>query len=205
MRCSTYNELLAWHQLARTLIRGRGAPNSRPGLPVEIVLFIIRLAELLVPLPSLRCHVQEKITVYAPDGHIAQADWFATNPLSRHDLQHIAALQLRTYSHDQGWANDPDAGSWTWFDVCIATPQKVLAIRPADGTELRWRSHSNPVASKKFKKRVGLVFAPDHEIWTRIRDGQVILVRACAQFGSWTNYADRASLDFWGYFEPVVV
>ncbi|KZV92648.1 hypothetical protein EXIGLDRAFT_718105 [Exidia glandulosa HHB12029] len=198
--CTTYDELLVWHQLARVL---------QHALPLELVIAILRHAELLVPIPRLSVTSRSHLEVIARTGAVEQRDWFTSPPLTHQDLAHIAAVQLHTQSHDQGWASQRDGGSWTWFDLCLARTGRggdgLVEVRKRAAGELRWMSHHNPIASRKPDEREGAIFDVEHEIWTHARDGDVILVRVCAQYPGWANIVYAGSLTFWRYFEPSVI
>ncbi len=149
--------------------------------------------------------------------------WFCSRNLSQDDLQNIAELQLVTWSCDQGWADDRSKGSWTWFDLGFfpSIPysaedpdrkQKVMSWLQAlpnggkgNGSLREWHpSHRNPVADGALAWRAGRIFGRDKKLWGRARSGDVLAVRACAQFSGWENKAERGELRVWKWFESVI-
>jgi len=127
--------------------------------------------------------------------------WFSSAPLSARDLANMHSVQLLTRSRDQGWVNNPNAGSWSWFDI-------VLIPKWGDRSEARehsWLSHNNGPPASTMRRRAGTVFEPNHDIWQLAQVGDRIGVRACAQFGGWRNVATMALLIFQEYFIPTFV
>lgn len=73
-----------------------------------------------------------------------------------HDtISKIDRLQLFTDSRDQGEADVPSAGNWTWFELVILEDETAFAPRVKDGVELVWKSHDNNFLAKEY----GLVSA----------------------------------------------
>ncbi|EJD54566.1 hypothetical protein AURDEDRAFT_119009 [Auricularia subglabra TFB-10046 SS5] len=191
--------------LFRALCRGS---DERARLPPELVLSIFRGAEITSREGSaFDATAKQSIRVSASSGTVKHKDWFATAPLAASTLHHLAAVRLYTTSHDQGWASRPELGSYTWFEICIASPSAragLVVAKRADGTELRWRSHHNPVANSTPQELRGEVFGPHHELWEYLRESNIIVVRACAQYGGWSNFAMKGALRFTKFFEPIV-
>jgi hypothetical protein len=69
--------------------------------------------------------------------------------------------------------------------------------------QLRWRSHENALHGNGYEDREGSLFTPDHEMWQYLEPGDVIIVKACAQFGGWANFCRMAKLEFWELFDPI--
>jgi hypothetical protein len=107
---------------------------------------------------------QEEIELVASDNQIHTEIWFKTpvcsahpnptisalliilctlQPLSLDTIQRITQLQLYAESHDQGFADEPSGGNWTWFELAILEDGKATAPRMKDGIELVWKSHRN--------------------------------------------------------------
>ncbi|EJD51136.1 hypothetical protein AURDEDRAFT_111797 [Auricularia subglabra TFB-10046 SS5] len=166
------------------------------------------MAPIALLRPSLDVVAAQSTVVRAHDASVAYVDWFASAPLSSTTLRRLATVRLYTSSHDQGWADSRDQGSWTWFEICVASPgpnNTFVIAKRADDTELRWMSHKNEVATPTARRLRGELFDQSHELWLHLREGHVILVRACAQFGSWQNFALEGMLRFRTFFEPVLV
>ena len=139
--------------------------------------------------------------VIARGAYPTREDWFSTSPLSAHDLANAHSMQLLTLSTDQGWVSDPDAGSWSWFDI-VLTPCERERL---DGDEHSWLSHSNSPPASIMRRRAGNILGPSHEIWQIAQIGDRIGVRACAQYNGWRNIATMARLTLQEYFVPSFV
>ena len=140
-------------------------------------------------------------SIAARDANPIQADWFLTSPLSAHDLANMHSTQVLTRSCDQGWVSDPNAGSWSWFDVILIPSERERL----DRGEHSWFSHSNSPPASTMRRRAGSIFGPSHEIWQIAEIGDRIGVRACARFGGWRNIATMGLLIIQEYFIPSFV
>jgi hypothetical protein len=79
-------------------------------------------------------------------------------------------------------------------------------LHPADPSRaLIWHSHNNILAERSFSKRVGHVFTETHEIWDYLAEGDVIGVRACAQYPGWSNTVEAAKMHLWERFDPTIL
>lgn len=67
--------------------------------------------------------------------------------------------------------------------------------------ELVWHSHGNPIGVDNMAEHEGIELEPDHQLWDLLQDGDVIFVRACAQFGGWSNHMERVRLQWKVDFE----
>ena len=68
-----------------------------------------------------------------------------------------------------------------------------------------WKiSHRNICAREKPQHLAGPVAILDDYMSTEIAEGSVIAVRACAMYPGWSNYAHRAEVRFWKWFEPAI-
>lgn len=87
------------------LVIGSERPFRR-GLPREVVTRICYLANYCLPDRNLSCESKDPTTVmsYGPK---TTSTWFRTLPLENISDGHVIGLQLSTFSHDQGWADDP--------------------------------------------------------------------------------------------------
>ena len=117
-------------------------------------------------------------------------------------------------SSDQGWANNRDAGSWTWFTAGvqpknpdIASPTQVseildMALKddPVDKFLTREREiYRNDVASSEMKTHIVEWSADSDDQEERkwieaLENGDRIAVRAWAQFSGWQNHVKYASV-----------
>ncbi|GJJ13002.1 hypothetical protein Clacol_007251 [Clathrus columnatus] len=201
--------------------------DIRPGLPIELVSYIMRLADCV--LLSMHSRISTaNFVVCSVTSQVVSQPCLLTDPVSREMIPHLARMRLTTNSHDQGWYNYPDSGSWTWFEVALVehdasgnlrvkvrrsiendssagdinTPEIATTLLN-DAQPLSWISHRNRQGSVSFIVQEGIEFGPDHEIWQHISEGDQILVRACAKYGSWKNHIDWTALKIWEWYNPV--
>jgi hypothetical protein len=67
-------------------------------------------------------------------------------PLRGGLIERISGIQLFANSHDQGYASDPSAGNWTWFEIGI-----IKGKNSSDkGRNLTWTSHFNRFLSSEY-------------------------------------------------------
>jgi hypothetical protein len=159
----------------------------------------------LQPLSSKEClslQSHESIVLCSPDGDVHRKLWIATSPLSKADIARIDSVQLTTDSHDQGWADTPQQGVWTWFEICILSrsttsddfDEKCIK-RDVDGSLLTYHSHTTYL-SNTFKTQTGKMFSKDSEIWRHVEAGNSIGVLACAQYSEWMVEGRKVKLAF---------
>ena len=138
---------------------------------------------------------KERIYV-SPDNQSNAVVWFTSPVLLEEDIQHIDKVQLFADSHDQGYANDPRAGNWTWFELALMENKASTAPRYKDGIALVWRSHRNRFLDAKYDWAKGAQFGARHDILRLLEPGNVIAVRLCARFKGWTIAAREGLLVF---------
>ncbi|KIJ56433.1 hypothetical protein M422DRAFT_23700 [Sphaerobolus stellatus SS14] len=196
--------------LAIALERGNRTPY-RPGLPVKLVIYIMRLADCTSVNRRLTTSVDTPCRIKADDSKAIQKLWFETPTLTIGEISNMARIQLHTVSRDQGWCSNPQDGSWSWFEIVVLTPLREdptqFVVKKGSGShlndgELIWISHHNPIASDAARHRPGIVFTGDHEIFTHLQEGDKIGVRICAQFGNWQNFALEGALRIDQWFDP---
>jgi hypothetical protein len=192
-------DLLLYHQLWRALFRGdNDIRHRRPPLPIELVDAVSRLAGFLVPDTTRTFECTSSVEI-GSGGPFATKLWFCTQPLDLLASKQIAAMQLLTRSNDQGHADDPSAGSWTWFEcgVFASLDEVTLLEKSGEGADGWKMSHRNLVAEGTPQDLKGPVLTVGNGISTELTEGCVFAVRACARFGAWRNYGHRAELRFW--------
>jgi len=59
-------------------------------------------------------------------------------------------IQLLAESRDQGFADVPSAGNWTWFEVGVYVDASASALKEKDGIKLAWKSHPNRFMSREY-------------------------------------------------------
>lgn len=215
--------ILTWHALFRALHRGT---ERRPGLPVELVRAVFIAAQALVPHLPLAAFARIPTVVRGEDEELIRETIAVTAPFDlRATLSRVAALRLDTLS----CAMPRKQSSWTWFEISIAEPGQddtytvVRGVEEADSEEpgrleidsvprLRWRSHGHrnlrisgtQQPDEPVPQRVrGLVFGPQHEMWGHLKEGQVLIVQACAMVivAGLENHVFEAELRSWTYFD----
>ncbi|KAJ3557565.1 hypothetical protein NM688_g1408 [Phlebia brevispora] len=195
---------LVQQELWRALQRRFASANESTE---ELIRRIIHLADMQMLDHKLTTMTTQALHVHSSGPHTAQL-WFFTRPLSAHDIQNIAAVQLFTASHNQGWVSDRMSTSYSWFELAfvptLCKSRKVWGLKKVrawldvlpqagekgSGALKRWHhSHGNPVADDKLTWHKGHVFGRDDELWEQAQTGDVMVVRVCAQFGGWKNQA----------------
>jgi hypothetical protein len=208
----SHEYFLTLQSLATSLQLGT---DTRPALPTELVLYILRLARCLKHRPS---RVIEGARVRVSSGGPKESLlWITSPPFDRTMIAKTGSMKLYTHSKDQGWANDPNTASYSWFDIGIFTTGdtnglgsgddgvvvKLRLKRRANDEPLIWQSHTNFLRTKDYEFQRGIEFGPEHEIWDYLDEGDVIGVYVCAQYPGWRNDAEHGFLDFWEWFEPM--
>lgn len=128
-------------------------------------------------------------------------------------------IRAVTRSRDQGWTTHAHEGSQSWFEIGLGTPSSATSSGPTKGAsrrarrkdappieirahptekgrELVWKSHHNAMAVPEVRDYAGCEFGPDHEMWDYTRDGDVVLLRACAKNPGWDNRVTSASFEW---------
>jgi len=197
-------QLKQWYGLARCL---RAGTSSRPALPLELVLAILRLAGCTSHVPRIITSIEDSCEADSYGSEVTRESWFTTQPWTRTMLTNAARMQLVTISRDQGFCDNPSQGNWSWFEIEIMQMDKETPTpktHPETGQPLRWTSHHNVLGNREDSKREGEVFGCEHDIWRHLAEGDSIQVNVCAQFGGWMNIAKEGELRIWNYLEPVL-
>ena len=121
-------------------------------------------------------------------------------------LQHpVRKVAFVIKSHDQGWANDPAGGSWTWLTAGVAREEQ---LPHEQSTTASLRKDSDPPPQSLKRERVILrnkvasrECNPRVQEWrsdssdkeerdwvNKLENGDIIVVRAWAQYGGWVNF-----------------
>ncbi|TFK41517.1 hypothetical protein BDQ12DRAFT_625449 [Crucibulum laeve] len=157
---------------------------------------------LSVPVQSVTTNSVDTISVTADDSNIAKKFYFGSGV----DLKKTyVSVQLTTDARDQGWADEPDQGLWSWFEIAIfkskSAPAKGSVLhsdsikKDSTGNTLTWLSHRVALSSE-YTEQTGPVFGKDHELWKNIETGDIVGVLACAQYASWECDVRSGSLKF---------
>ena len=132
----------------------------------------------------------------SPDNQFNSKIWYTSPALNCTTIQHLTKIQLFAESHDQGYADDPLGGNWTWFELAILEDEGSTTPRQKDGIELIWRSHENRFLNKDFGWEEGTEFGQKHDMLRLLEPGNVIAVRLCARFTGWIIAAREGLLVF---------
>ncbi|KZT37302.1 hypothetical protein SISSUDRAFT_871000 [Sistotremastrum suecicum HHB10207 ss-3] len=217
-----------YHALALSLESGT---PSRPPLPLELVRHIMHLAECMLTCESLTVkstchrgraqHNPEYENVQADTSETVRKLWIHTPPLAQFTISKLCSVKLSTLSRNQGWVSSPSGGNWSWFELGLyetsssngssSDPTKVRTAdlvlrRRKDGSELTWVSHYNNIQCRDFRwvNTPTGTFGPNHEIWSYIREGDVVGVSLCARYPAWRCIAKSGVLKFSSWFEPIL-
>lgn len=122
----------------------------------------------------------------ATDDQIEYRNWFNTPVLDEETIKRLHSIQLLAESCDQGFADVPSAGNWTWFEVGVYVDASASVLKEKEGIKLAWKSHSNRFMSQEYGWSEGILFDRKHEIFGMLSPGNVIGVRLCARFPGWS-------------------
>ncbi|KND90485.1 Calcium-independent phospholipase A2-gamma [Tolypocladium ophioglossoides CBS 100239] len=143
---------------------------------------------------GISCDDRRKLT--AVDSTVKSDILFKSPALNRDTIRKMCRLQLVADSHDQGYADVPSAGNWTWFELAILESESAFAPRVKDGVELVWKSHDNNFLSRAYEWAEGKEFEEQHDLLRVLEDGNVIAVRLCARFRGWEIHVRGGYLTF---------
>jgi len=125
--------------------------------------------------------------------------WMQTEPLNRNTIVTVPHLRLSTFSRDKNSMGRLEDGvTWSWFEIVILDSRdKSIRMDPETGNLLLWKSHHN-ASSTVCLWYEGDLFGPEHPLWEQVKEGDVIGVCACAQYGG-INEAQAGILEIWEY------
>ncbi|KAF8522563.1 acyl transferase/acyl hydrolase/lysophospholipase [Hysterangium stoloniferum] len=143
---------------------------------------------------SLKCAVEQEVEAH--DDQIQSEIWFTTEPLTSSTISRLKSLQLFAESRDQGYADVPSAGNWTWFEIAIYDNSSSTLPKRKDGVSLVWTSHYNRFLSNEFGWAEGSFFGGERGLLAVLEPNDVIGVRLCARFPGWRILARTGYLVF---------
>ncbi|KAJ1301309.1 hypothetical protein OPQ81_003711 [Rhizoctonia solani] len=194
------NDLFVCYTLARGLQNGCANPR-RPGLPLELILRITRLAGFIDPKPDLNLTVDANILAKTLTQGFS-SDLYMTERLSRTQLASMARLQLVELPWDGSEPNynSQDMSPYTWAFIPLGTQEErfgfsgspkgvVAALFPC-----RNETEAAAVETLSDDVVIGDTFSLDHVISQQLEDGEVPCVVVIAR--------ERARLLFWRWWEP---
>ncbi|KAI1269550.1 heterokaryon incompatibility protein-domain-containing protein [Xylariaceae sp. FL1019] len=129
------------------------------------------------------------------------------------EIREVVRVSFTTFSHDQGWASDLGAGSYTWFEALSTSPRSnssgqflsraTFSQHVAVGA--RRLLHRNVVANPNSQRlrTVWDVNVPDDERNVRawlagIKGGDSIQLIPRAMYTGWVNFVDEAEIEILG-------
>ncbi|KAF8607334.1 hypothetical protein BDV93DRAFT_520202 [Ceratobasidium sp. AG-I] len=187
--------------LVKALLKG-STVSRRPGLPQAVVTRICSLAQFTWAHPAVSHDCQTSMIVPSR-GPEEKVPWFRTAPFTSEILGRVTSFQLSTDSHDQGWVDDPSAGSYTWYQIRVINPHTHPEGKLREnGSSAVWDSHRNRVGNFNSEFYRGMLFDAEHEIFKYLRAGDCLEVTANAMCPGWVNYADRGTLEVFTQWEP---
>ncbi|KAF7976548.1 hypothetical protein HWV62_6199 [Athelia sp. TMB] len=145
-------------------------------------------------LASISTTPEQPHVVSAEDEKYTKEIWFKTEPVTREFCLRAAQIQLWTRSRDQGAVDEPEKGSWSFFEVVILENSEATEPRNKDGKDLVWHSHNNRLAVAQPSKVFGAVFDRRRDLLDDLEVGNVIAVRSCARFCGWQNISFEGQL-----------
>ncbi|KAJ1309241.1 hypothetical protein OPQ81_004907 [Rhizoctonia solani] len=189
--CPDPTAIRAYYTATMALARGS---RTRPGLPFELIIYICRLADFEILQIKRSPEGIREVRAWGPK--VESRLWFQTEPFTKQMVSRIKSIQLVTMSHHQGFVDDRQAGSWSWFE------------RRPNGDEVSQLSHTHPVEEETaeqqndFAEYRGRLFGPGDQMWRDIEEGDVLQVMMKAQFPEWINVACDGVLRVHMWWEP---
>ena len=123
------------------------------------------------------------------DGPLASLDYLTLKVPSSDTCPQVKSVQVECSSHDQGWASDPNAISYSWID---------LLVRNDAGDEVyrEERMFSNPVANKNYCM-YEKTFDEKSSVVQNLTPGCELVLVLNALYPGWGNYAKYARLSIY--------
>ena len=126
-------------------------------------------------------------------------------------------------SRDQGYCSRPDQGCWSWFEASLAhlpsTDEGGQARKKRESAELicslgrikegmeryeksletqpRYKIQENRIASTEIEQYT-IELTDEHELVQRVKEGDRIILLACACFPGWENRVYAADISVLG-------
>lgn len=169
----------------------------------DVIPAIIEYAELYECTPAeRRSYPHHRVSQYEAPMRLLICD--VTQPLAR-VLRPVRKIVFRINSHDQGFASDPNAGSWTWFsaqklpavdqDCQISGAESSGAVGVREYREL----YRNPVADRRWVThevtwRADSDNSAEAEWVSSLKGGDRFAVYAWARYPAWVNHISDISV-----------
>ena len=158
-------------------------------LPIPLTARIMDFAELWLQSSTTRDE-GKYAQLYDKDNILTHRVFLRSAPIVGRTIEKVA---FTIQSHDQGFASDKAAGTWTWFecwrhargDTTISTPwPHDPAIVYNTVAEWDWQVHQTT-----------WLRSDDRDGWKAMRAGDRICILARARFPAWVNYVHAMRMD----------
>ncbi|KAG8528087.1 uncharacterized protein KY384_007003 [Bacidia gigantensis] len=126
-------------------------------------------------------------------------------PLTADQLSTLRRVVFTFTGHDQGWSSFPPdhktyRNTWSWFEAAVKREHGEFTTEEAEdrGEQpyKRFQLQRNVHASKEqrsYRKEFGI----EHEMLRDAKEGDIIELVACAQYGGWQNVVHAYSIELW--------
>ncbi|KAI9657294.1 MAG: hypothetical protein M1821_002974 [Bathelium mastoideum] len=173
----------------------------RQKLVPDVVSAIVDYAELFEPHHLCTCRIDPVMEV---EQHDSPQQCAKTPPIisAARVQQPVRKVSFDIESHDQGWAGDTNAGTWTWFFARVERQPKegqqqeplnelsiprereivrnIIAKREFTHHHVEWRADSDDEDEAKWVSRLCV--------------GDVISIHAGAMYSGWVNHIRSVSV-----------
>jgi len=162
------------------------------GLPLPLVWQIIEDAEYWVRSAGSCGH----LTVTSNDDTVQESLRCKTIiPSYVKDYKPLRRIVFTIYSNDQGWQDDDDDISWTWFEAGSEAPGRRVIVHN-DLASRRICMHSIQWDLTSPGDTEGSKMDPQlHEWMSCFTGGQELSVFACAQYEEWANHVRQVVVE----------
>ena len=197
------------------------ATPARPALPAELILQIlnhptrwVRLYSISHP-PSVEPNRPIVLVRNRPTG----IPVLYTRPFSEPEVRQLRKVVFTFSSRDQGWSSNPDGGSWSWFEASLAQLPSTDEDGQGDAVEWtgsyewlekwmerhekrltnqpRYKIQTNRHASTESEEST-IELTDEHELVQRVKEGDRVVLWACACFPGWENRVYEAKITVLG-------
>ena len=199
------------------------ATSNRPAIPTEIILRILDHPSRCIPIHSIHhppLPESKRPILFTSDKPNGDPVLY-TRSLSARDAKSLRKVTFTFRSRDQGWCSNPDQGAWSWFEASLARisrneeeGQTQLSDDIVTTSTYQWvgpwlQRHREELEKQPRyniqSNRIGEIepesytieLGDDHELVRRAREGDRIILWACACFPGWNNqvYEARISIE----------
>ncbi|KAK5629145.1 hypothetical protein RRF57_004860 [Xylaria bambusicola] len=173
--------------------------NAPPQLQNNLAAYILDLAHYWTRTTSTRIGIDQKQMLR--QWHDPTLPFIISKPVRGRIASPVRRVEFTIVSHDQGYSDNPGAGSWTWF---VAEAAAALSFGDvmrdpmvAYGTQGPIEICRNRIAVAQWcTHKVAWVADGAEAAWVRsLRPENVVLVKPMVMFPGWQNWVHRVSID----------